>query len=498
MMSVSSAIYSENKSKSDMIEMYETFITLACTLLFSFGGIKLYDYLYTYKKKSTSDSSTLIEKTPSLRVTRYHSENVIKYHNSDEFTMYEKKACFDFINTMAFMFILKKHTFICKTSKFYDHKKKTGVFIFDDLFVIKYSTFSDMKESQIYNLLPSRGINAQYKVITPIWYSFFEDKEYVDTKGGSSELQLHPVPLLNTEVVSSNSDSDGQDPNTINEPKKLKTYLELYDTFDKKQIKVRRRDIRSIEVQPFLKNSMVLHKWYKSAFFNLKNHDFVIGSMMLTLARSIKFCHDVGLVHGDIKPDNILVTYDEDDLGTETDPASQSENVEQTMSSGTRNRLFNITGKTRNHCDIPTVYLIDFGMCGHHEKDEGTGGTRPFCAPETTNIKVPPPLNQNDKKARYSEPYTWCTLNKQHDIWSWGFILYTIIAYRDIYNVYEEYPSDAFDDSGYINETQQEYEFEIKTHPFYPVIRKTLSPPETRPVCIDDVITELDQILKAI
>ncbi len=104
-----------------MIEMYETFITLACTLLFSFGGIKLYDYLYTYKKKS---NLTVFEKRPSLRVTRYHSENTIKYSNSDPFTSYENKACFDFINTMAFVFILKKHTFICKTNKFYNHKKK--------------------------------------------------------------------------------------------------------------------------------------------------------------------------------------------------------------------------------------------------------------------------------------------------------------------------------------------------------------------------------------
>jgi serine/threonine protein kinase len=499
-MNMSSAfVYNENKSKSDMIEMYETFITLACTLLFSFGGIKLYDYLYTYKKKS---NLTVFEKRPSLRVTRYHSENTIKYSNSDPFTSYENKACFDFINTMAFVFILKKHTFICKTNKFYNHKKKTGVFTFEDSFVIKYSTFSDMRESRIYNVLPSRGINAQHKVVTPIWYSFFEDKEYVNFDPSctnanidveAEDVQMQSVSALDVETTS-DSGSDCQD---MNSKKNNAHFLQLYDAIDKQQIKVRRKDIRSIEVQPFLKHSRVLHKWYKEANFNPKNHDFVIGSMMLSLARSIKFCHDVGLVHGDIKPDNILVTYEEyhrdhDDLCDEEDEKDSQINI----SSWKKHLHVSITGQTRNPRDIPSVYLIDFGMCGHNEKDEGTGGTRPFCAPETNNIQEKTLPSQ--KTTRYSEPYNWCTLNKQHDIWSWGLILYTIVAYRDVYNAYDEYPSDAFDERGYINECQQEYAFEIRQHPFYSVIQKTLSPPEIRPLCMDDVINELEQILKEV
>ena len=467
--------YIENNSKKDMIVMYEGVIHIACTLLFSFCGIRLYKYLYTDKTRSNN---------LPIRVTRYHSENTIQYSKSDPFTQYEKWVCFDFINTIAFLFILKKHALICKTMKIYEARQKTGVFKFEDRFIIKYSVFSDMRESKIYNDMPSRGINKMSKVVTPIWYSFFENKEYKSKHENVSS------------PASGESDS---------EPK----LLTLYDAFDKININVDRKDIMCIEVQPVLKHAVVFHKWYTTAQFNPKNHDYVIGSMMLSLARSIKYCHDIGLVHGDIKPDNLLVTYEppEKPKEEEEEEEEEGENVaaqgNDDCSKWIKFLKVDVTGKTRNPCDIPSIYLIDFGMCGYHEKHEGSGGTRPFCAPETKNIKISSDSDSSEdrkSKSSYSSnpesEYNWCPLNKQYDIWSWGLILYTVTAYHDIYNMYDEYPSDTFETDGYINECQQEYASEIKSHPFYPIFKKTLCDPSTRTSCIDELIHDMELILK--
>ena len=471
--------YIENNVKTGMIEMYDMFIGIACSLLFSFGGIKLYDYLHTVHHNKRTRSIAL------KRVTRYHSENVITYDSSSDFTGNEKKICFDFINTLAFVYILNQHPVICKTMKIYDRVKKTGVFKFEDQFIIKYGTFSDMHESKIYNDLKSKGINPEIKIITPIWYSFFENKKYNDTSNESDS--------------STASDSIS---------------LSLYDTFDKKSIRVARNDIRSIEIQPYLKYSVVFHKWYKDACFNPKNHDYIICNMMLNLARSIKHCHDLDLVHGDIKPDNILVTYeaahqsiadshsDDKDSGSGSGSDSDSDDMNIDILNWKNMLHVSVTGKTRSPIHIPTAYLIDFGMCGYHGKDEGTGGTRPFCAPETKNIKQVPPLSPLQKTTSTSSSdsgtYTWTALNKQHDIWSWALILYTITAYRDVYNTYDEYPPDAFDDDGYVNESQQEYAFEIKTHPFYPISKKTLCAPSSRTSSIDEVIHDMTAILQGL
>jgi len=466
-----SGTYIENNVKTDMIEMYDMFIGVACSLLFSFGGIKLYEYLHT-TRHSKRDTPTALR-----RVTRYHSENVITYDNSSALTGDEKKICFDFINTLALVYILNQHALICKTLKLYDRVKKTGVFKIENQFIIKYGTFSDMHESKIYNDLKSRGINHDLKIVTPIWYSFFENKLYDDV---NDEVEVDHQKLL------------------------------LYDAFDKKNIRVRRKDIVSIELQPYLKYSVVFHKWYKDACFNPKNHDYIICSMLLSLARSIKHCHDLDLVHGDIKPDNILVTYeaahydihDNDGSGSNDDSGSNDSDSDSNAPidiSKWKNMLhMPVTGKTRHITQIPSAYLIDFGMCGHiGGKDEGTGGTRPFCAPETKNIKQKP---SHEKKSNESDSdtYAWTALNKQHDIWSWALILYTITAYHDVYNTYDEYPPDAFDDDGYVNEYQQEYAFEIKTHPFYPIFKKTLCPPCKRTSSIDEIIHDMNTILQGL
>ena len=478
-------MYNENICKKDMIDLYESFIALACTLVFSFG-INLYSYLYARKPpasvsasasasasqepESESESEPLLateDQEVRTRATRYHSDNTIKYSQSAPFTQHEKYVCYDFVNTMALLFILKKHAYICNTVKLYNGLKKTGVFKFEDKFIIKYVIFTDMREATVYNELNSRGINHDAKIVTPVWYSYFENRECA-TK---TRVRLD----LNSD---SGSDSDSDSPSSPSSDSS-QCKITLYDHVGKKNIRVRTKDIVSIEIQPFLKCSVVFHKWYASAHFNPKNHDYVIGTMMLSLARSIKYCHDLNIVHGDIKPDNLMVTY-----GTE-DPDWQTK--------------LKTVGKTREHNDIPNVYLIDFGMCGYAGKHDGTGGTRPFCAPETKNIMLPPNSRYGLSRTNYdsdSDTYQWCSLNKQHDIWSWALILFTVTAYHDVYNTYEAYPNDTFDACGYVNESQLDYASEIKTHPFYRIFEKTLRPPASRTSSIDEVIRLLDVILQ--
>jgi hypothetical protein len=471
-----SCTYHENACKQEMIKMYESFIALACTLVFGIG-INLCSYLYT--KRPVLDSETPFESLEQSeeasvpdRVTRYHSDNAVKFPNSDPFTLHEKRVCYDFANTMALLFIMKKHTLLCNTLKTYDRENKTGVFKLENRFIIKYAEFNEICESTISNDLSSRGINHDVKIVTPVWYSYFENKEYASAVTNEAD---HSTP--------GSSNRSG-------------TEITLYDAVNKKNICVNTRDLMSIEIQPVLECSMVFHTWYSRVHFNPKNHDYVIGTMMLSLARSIKYCHDMGMVHGDIKPDNLLVTYNH---AADAD----AEQTDQSSDSGNWQAKLRTAGKTRDRRDIPNIYLIDFGMCGREGKREGTGGTRPFCAPETGNIRIEPrTVSRYSRSRAYNSnsdtegSYRWGLMQRQHDIWSWALILYTVIAYHDVYNTYDEYPSDTFDSTGYINDAQLDYSFEIKTHPFYPIFEKTLRPPSFRVTSIDPIIELLEGILK--
>jgi serine/threonine protein kinase len=121
--------------------------------------------------------------------------------------------------------------------------------------------------------------------------------------------------------------------------------------------------------------------------------------MCIAISKSILFIHSHNIVHGDIKPDNILVNISDN-----------------------------------------TPYIIDFGLSGIHSLSQGTGGTRPFCCPETKNTSF-----NNDAG------YIWTKNKKHYDLWSIAFIFSSIIIFKKAYNYYDDYPDNYFTTDKYIN-----------------------------------------------
>ena len=176
--------------------------------------------------------------------------------------------------------------------------------------------------------------------------------------------------------------------------------LPYYVNIAKKNKDKNRKKIKVMHfsIQPRIKNTIALHKWVNLSDNRFYNVTYYI-KMCITISKSILFIHSHNIVHGDIKPDNILIE----------------------LSSN-------------------TPYIIDFGLSGIHALSQGTGGTRPFCYPETNNTS-----NSKD------DTYTWTKNNKKHDLWSIAFIFSTIIIFKKSYNYYSDYPDNYFTDNKYVN-----------------------------------------------
>lgn len=173
-------------------------------------------------------------------------------------------------------------------------------------------------------------------------------------------------------------------------------------------------------VQPFVTNGITLDRWIKT-IQNKGNFDEIVYDVFMQLSAIVKELHEVDCVHGDIKPANILIV--------------QQQNA-----------------NTKHYSNNVTVFLIDFGLSGIHEKTKcASGGTLPFCAPETENTNANTRNGNNVIKYPQHFNYNWLKHNKSHDIWSLGVIFVTIYIFKSIKLYYHEYPSDFFLPSGYIS-----------------------------------------------
>jgi len=166
----------------------------------------------------------------------------------------------------------------------------------------------------------------------------------------------------------------------------------------------------SYSIQPIVFNSQTLDSWLKHEAHPTSAQ---IMHLCIQLAEAVHYLHEFNIVHGDIKPGNILV----------------KKNIDKSLPS------------------LPSLslYLIDFGMSGDAGTSDGTGGTIPFCAPETGNGV------NSTKNGNNDDIYKWTKVQKQHDIWSMGLMFFTLFVFKKLYLFPKQYPSDFFDLTGHIN-----------------------------------------------
>ena len=167
----------------------------------------------------------------------------------------------------------------------------------------------------------------------------------------------------------------------------------------------------SYSVQPIVCNSQTLDTWFKRA---LQPTNAQLMHLCIQMAEALSYLHDLNVVHGDIKPGNALVKCSTH-WTTNATPA-----------------------------EMMSLYLIDFGMSGCANFSDGTGGTRPFCAPETGN-------GSNVSKNMEMDIYNWTKVQKHHDVWSMGLMFLTMIVFGKSYVFPKQYPSDFFEQNGHIN-----------------------------------------------
>ena len=378
--------------------------------------------------------------------TKYgENDNMIKIKNQITIADTEISLAYDELaGALTHIISHGRHTDFFPCLKTYLKSKKTGVFNVNNRFIMKYDTYSDLRLLKTYKKL-GNGINETYKIVTPTWYSF---------------IHLNKATVISIDDIV-NSDSESSDTNS-----------------DYNKINI--DNFMTLEMQPMLQESIVFHEWYRKTHFNTQDHDGIITNMMLSVAKSIKYCHDMDLVHGDIKPDNLMVIR-------------EARNSDDT-------RIM------RGNHRVPDIYLIDFGMCGRENIDEGTGGTRPYCAPETNNVNNVQQILAHNLKERTrqnkgvevcavsGDEYMWNKLTKAQDVWSLGLILFTLISYYNVYHYYREYPVRTFHRTGFIRECELSNNSDISKHALYPVLSKMLCPCNTR-ATIDDVISMMEAAL---
>jgi hypothetical protein len=155
----------------------------------------------------------------------------------------------------------------------------------------------------------------------------------------------------------------------------------------------------NFSIQPRIHNTISLRDWLLVYENQNLDVEFYL-KLCIQICKSIQFIHSKHIVHGDIKPDNILMEL-----------------------------------KTN------TPYIIDFGLSGLHGLSEGTGGTKPYCHPSTMNIDDNPSITE----------YNWVKNEKKNDVWSVSFIFACILIFRKCYTNYNNFPSDFFDENKYVN-----------------------------------------------
>lgn len=248
----------------------------------------------------------------------------------------------------------------------------------------------------------------------------------------------------------------------------------------------------SYSIQPIVFHSQTLDKWFKSAIVPPTTAQ--IMQLCIQMAEALAHLHALGIVHGDVKPGNTLIqtiyAYADSGSGSSSSDSDSGEDLMQPPSPPPSQppSLPPSLPPSQPPSQPPSpppsqppspppalspslsLYLIDFGMSGSPGYGDGTGGTKPFCAPETGN-GFNPKIDM--------DTYTWTKNQKHHDMWSFALIFFTMIVLHTSTSYPKDYPSDFFDvgRNGHINPA---YFNKIQDEPMRELFQRALGPAEKR------------------
>lgn len=302
-------------------------------------------------------------------------------------------------NKLRYMYniILRNlHNEIAKTIKRYDDesefknkKSMHGIFGTSSL-LLRIDTASEVIKSELDMMqLFGGGINQRYRIILPYVIHTPMRKRTVAAPCAAS---ANPnIDASNSIIISTTNTANTTSTNTTN--------TAVDDTTNSTISFLSRRRV-FFSIQPYLPNSKTLHAWLRDKMVIRSN--VTILSLFQQLAESLSHLHAVDIIHGDIKSMNILICKN------------------------------NEASTRRKHPWTP--YLIDFGLAGRDGHVDGTGGTAPYCHPETKNT--------NEQVSMSG--YVWGKGCKRNDVWSLGFLFLTILLYGQCKSYYHNYDEPGF------------------------------------------------------
>lgn len=211
----------------------------------------------------------------------------------------------------------------------------------------------------------------------------------------------------------------------------------------------------SYSIQPVVAHSHTMDTWFR----RYKPSTALIAKLCGQMAKALNYLHTHDIVHGDIKPTNTLVCIQDN-------RANQSDSDDDSSDAINSN---------------PVLYVIDYGMSAMHNEGEGTGGTKPFCAPETGN---------GCNSTADMDTYKWVANRKEHDMWSFGLMFFTMVTLRKCIFYKKDYPAGFFDDNGYVSASQMGA---VEHDSLRNLFRRTLCPAENR-LTAREFLHEINQI----
>jgi hypothetical protein len=220
----------------------------------------------------------------------------------------------------------------------------------------------------------------------------------------------------------------------------------------------------SFSIQPVVAHSHTMDTWFR----RYKPSTALIAKLCGQMARALHHLHMHDIVHGDIKPTNTLVCI----CGISANDNSANDSSE--LSEGEE-------ASAVAQPQYPVLYVIDYGMAGLHNESEGTGGTKPFCAPETGN---------GCNSAADMDSYKWGANRKENDMWSFGLMFFTMVTLRKCVFYKKDYPTGFFDANGHVSAS---YIDTVAHEPLRNLFRRTLCPSETR-LTAREFLDEINQI----